>query len=203
MKMKMKTDNNQTFFKLSFLSVLILTLATFANAQTLDNPDEDDLLNQLSTEQLQILNNQPTPGTSGFVILSQSGNNNGSTVYQKNTGLQTNQAVIIQEGNNNQADLKQDGSGNSSNVIQNGNNNTYNLDLVGDDIKTTTHQNGNRNSITQDLSGSDLDYILIQNGNNNEIIQLENSNDTQMPAYQLEQSGNNMRIEIKQGKILQ
>lgn len=192
----------QTFYKLSFLSALMLSFAIQANAQNLENPDEDDLLNTLSTEQIQILNNQPTPGTAGFVILNQSGDGNGSSVNQTATGLQTNQAIIIQEGNNNQADLNQSGSGNTGNVIQNGNGNTYNLDLAGDNIKTTVHQNGNQNNINQDLSGSDLDYILIQNGSNNEIIQLENSSQTQMPAYQLEQNGNNMRIEIKQGKIL-
>lgn len=133
-------------------------------------------------------------------IIFQLGKNNTAWIDQVKF-LGANEAIAVQYGDHNRATMQQNGGGNTSHLVQKGDYNQYDLDLQGSDIRTRVYQHGNHNRIQQDLEGSNLDYQLIQRGDHNEIIQEEHSSHTRLPGYQLEQNGNGMQIEIRQGNI--
>lgn len=111
-----------------------------------------------------------------------------------------NSAMLIQQGNQNNATITMYGNRNSLGLLQNGNNNDYEGVISGEENLLRIFQMGNNNFISQELTGNNMEMEIIQQGNNHELIHIENSG--MSPAYQIQQTGSHgMKIIIENDKI--
>lgn len=144
--------------------------------------------------------------------LQQSGNNNQAAITQVSTGSGINQALIIQVGASNSADLTQYGTDNnatlrvtgdknSGRLEQNGSNNTYDTRLTGNSNNLDVVQNGQGNSATLDATGNNRSYQINQIGDNNMLKQQEGVNSSLPRGYNVEMRGNGIRMTIEQGNV--
>jgi len=127
--------------------------------------------------------------------IQQVGNFNQATINQMgNNGINQNIASIVQYNDYNQAQIRQNGSGNDNSITQNGNGNQAEINVTGDYNKTQVVQTGNNNVASQDINTSATQYVITQMGNNNSIQRYDN---IQSPkAYIISQIGNSMHLII-------
>ena len=131
-------------------------------------------------------------------LVIQQGNRNQAHVQQiHQQGEDANLVISEQYGRRNTADIIQEGAANQAIIIQNGNRNTYNGNVSGTGLQTYILQEGNGNTITQSLTEStNTSTELIQIGNDNEIIHEIDGAVNQ--SFQLIQEGDGQSIIIRQ-----
>ena len=134
------------------------------------------------------------PGQHNRAFLQQVGEEHQATVWQSG---QQQQLRIFQQGEAQQLQLFQLGDGNNWHVTQQGIGHEYTGVLRGDENQIQVLQSGAYNSLQQDLIGNGMDYQITQQGSNLELIQIENN--SLAPAYQVQQTGEDMRIIIENG----
>ena len=144
--------------------------------------------------------------------VEQTGSGNQAAITQVNSGAGFNQALIIQVGALNAADLSQYGTGNSAmlrltgdqnkgRLEQTGSNNTSDLRLTGNNNNLDLSQNGQGNTATLDAAGNNRRYGINQVGDNNALTQQEGLNSTLPRGYNVEMRGNGIRMTIEQGNV--
>jgi len=134
------------------------------------------------------------------VIIDQIGSNNEVEVIQRQRYQQNNQTRILQQGNDNLAEILQAGGNNQVILLQNGNENEFRLDLSGTNNDIAVIQRGDQNEIRQRLSNArDLNLEYVQRGDGNLI---EHQADGLVSKnIKVLQSGNNMEVIINQSSI--
>lgn len=180
---------------LLFLSALI-----FVPAIAQDDPEKEQIKEVVELGQL------------GLIKENQGGNSNGNTqagqqyaqqqirLFEMSTPQTGNNALIIQNGNQNQTNVTQTGDKNGFGIAQNGNNNQYNGQIAGEENLIMVLQNGNNNYVSQDLEGNQMNLNVVQDGNNHQLHQVEK--DGTSPSYTVTQTGNSgMEVTIKHQKV--
>jgi hypothetical protein len=133
------------------------------------------------------------------ITLQQEGNMNQAYIRQLTEGDVNNLAKVYQEGEENLIKLYQKGQQNATDIQQVGYGNTYSGIHVGDNILNTVIQSGTGNMIFQELRASDLDFVIEQSGDGHELIQKETLDGI---GYKVTQSGpEGMHIIIMQDNI--
>ena len=144
--------------------------------------------------------------------VEQNGSGNQAGITQVSTGTGSNQALILQVGTLNAADLAQYGSDNSASLRltgnkntgslgQNGSSNTSDMRLTGNNNNLDVMQNGQGNSATLDATGSNRRYVINQLGDNNVLKQQEGLNSSLPRGYNVDMRGNGIRLTIEQGNV--
>ncbi|MEQ9438012.1 MAG: hypothetical protein RIG62_03150 [Cyclobacteriaceae bacterium] len=133
-------------------------------------------------------------GQHNRTFLQQIGEDHQATLWQSG---QQQELRIFQEGEAQQLQLFQLGNDNQWQVTQQGIGHEYTGVLRGDENQIQVLQSGAYNSLQQDLLGNGMDYQITQQGSNLELIQIENNG--LAPAYQVQQTGEGMRIIIENG----
>ena len=195
-------DLRDIYSVLGMIGLLTFSGYVSVSAQTKEPIDEDIILNQLNAQERNLILHQAGQDVTNSSIIRQIGDENKAGIKQEHTGgNEPNEVVLLQDGDGNTVDIDQRGENNTSKTIQKGDYNTQKQKVRGSDIRSVLYQEGDYNNVDQDLKGEDMHHVIIQEGDYNEVIQIEDSDKTQAPKYQLRQEGSGMKVFIKQSKI--
>ena len=166
-------------FLILFLQIIGWSVVAQVNSDPVINPSQQDILS-----------------TGSDAYIQQIGTENDAEINQRQRlGHQFNQAIIVQQGDHNDARMIQRGKGNVALLTQTGDGNYYDLVLSGRNNTVSVLQDGDNNAITQRLSGFvgvNVDFTQI--GNDNSIIQDLNSIREQ--EFKITQRGDGLSIQI-------
>lgn len=180
---------------MKYLVICLLTYFVFGYSTILSAQEihPEDALFQPSSLLMQEL----AAGENAALII-QHGNNNQAQIQQiHQQGEDANLVISNQHGDFNTVNIIQEGAANQAIIVQEGNRNTYNGDISGTGLQTYVLQEGDRNTITQSLTESvNSSTELIQIGNDNEIIHEIDGAVNQ--AFQLIQEGDGQSVIIRQ-----
>jgi len=190
---------------------ILLNWFTVSSQTTIDNYSSDtyDAIEQIQTsgkDNIMIFQNQ-NQGFNNHVSTQQIGNQNTAIINQQNVGSssKSNQSFTIQEGNSNELNVDQMGSGNlllgfqlsylslivnNSQGNQNVNSYTYehNTSTLGEPVlsennKIKVQQNGNNNGVMAIQQGTDNTISAEQIGNNNYLLALQSGSNNSITGY--------------------
>ena len=135
-------------------------------------------------------------------IIQQEGRDNETEIVQQLTDREkANIAQLLQSGEFNLAIVRQAGEANKLALVQQGSNNYYELDLIGSNNNIGIVQQGNDNRIVQKINQvNDLDIELIQIGNDNEIVQILEGN-IENKELKIIQQGDGLSLRIEQSRL--